>query len=393
MHPVTGIHVIYMYTCMSIHYACCYSKLLDTHFFGMKSVSDVPTRNFPVISISKKDKWSVLKQTVACIIDRYVIVDQMQQLPKINPTSTAKNTADINPHVAHIQAEHCYAFSCHPHFSRIQAEHDYSDPSTCITQPPKKRRRKLPQWLNSADKSQCSPSLAVRTTAPDGVLEYACAVLNDGLFLLEFRDAIHEGDGERIARCWKAMLLYFSFGKRSKYALEAVHLQAALNACVSPALRQEILWCRVVNTQGGAGRNIPTDLFMEHLNRTLKDCLKGLGANISDATILQTSKSLRGLMELTTYFDTICDIAPDSIHHTKRSALKDEELIMKELTEESRVFDYIPGRHHHSFKDVKAHISSSIDTFKLVTMIKKHQEAIANYMDLQAILKSECQKN
>ena len=98
-------------------------------------------------------------------------------------------------------------------------------------------------------------------------------------------------------------------------------------------------------------------------------------------------------MELTTYFDTICDIAPDSIHHTKRSALKDEELIMKELTEESRVFDYIPGRHHHSFKDVKAHISSSIDTFKLVTMIKKHQEAIANYMDLQAILKSECQKN
>ena len=63
---------------------------------------------------------------------------------------------------------------------------------------------------------------------------------------------------------------------------------------------------------------------------------------------------------------------PDSIHHTKRSALKDEELIMKELTEESIVFDYIPGRHHHSFKDVKAHISSSIDTFKLLTMIKKH---------------------
>ena len=203
----------------------CHITAAAMHFFGMKSVSDVPTQNFPVISISKKDKWSVLKQTVACIIDRYVIVDQMQQLPKINPTSTAKNTADINPHVARIQAEHCYAFSCHPHFSRIQAEHDYSGPSTCITQPPKKRRRKLPQWLNSADKSQCSPSLAVRTTAPDGVLEYACAVLNYGLFLLEFRDAIHEGDGERIARCWKAMLLYFSFGKRSKYALEAVHLQ------------------------------------------------------------------------------------------------------------------------------------------------------------------------
>lgn len=129
----------------------------------------------------------------------------------------------------------------------------------------------------------------------------------------------------------KVILLYFSYGKRSKYVLEAIHLQAALNSCVSPCLRAELLWCRVTNTCGGAGRNIPSDLFMEHLNMTLKDYLKGLGANISDSTIVQTGKSLCGLMELTTYFDTICDIAPDSLHHTKRSPHKDEELIIKSL--------------------------------------------------------------
>jgi len=39
----------------------------------------------------------------------------------------------------------------------------------------------------------------VRQTATDGIFEYGCAVLNDGLAFLEFRDAIHEGDGERIA--------------------------------------------------------------------------------------------------------------------------------------------------------------------------------------------------
>ena len=81
-----------------------------------------------------------------------------------------------------------------------------------------------------------------------------------------------------------------------------------------------------MNTQGGAGRNIPSDLYMEHLNRALKDCLKGLGANISDATILQTGKSLRRLMHKTSYFDKICAIKPDSIHHTQRSSMKDEEL-------------------------------------------------------------------
>ena len=367
----------------------CHITAAAMHYFGMKNVSDVPTQNFPLMAISTKDKWYILKKTVVRIIDRYVIVDQMQQLQMVNETSNARNTYDANPHVARIQAEHCYAAPCHPHLFRIQAEHDYF--RSASAPPPKKKSRKLPQWLDT-NESQHSPSLSVRRTAPDGVLEYACAVLNDGLFLLEFRDAIHEGDGERIARCWKVMLLYFSYGNRSKYALEAVHLQAALNGCVSPCIREELLWCRVVNTHGGVGRNIPSDLFMEHLNRTLKDYLKGLGANISDNTILQTGKSLRGLMELITYFDTICDITPDSIHHTKHSPSKDEELIMKELTSESKVFDYIPGRHHRSFKDIKAHVSSSIDTFKLVTMIKRHQQAIADYMDLKEILKSECQR-
>ena len=135
---------------------------------------------------------------------------------------------------------------------------------------------------------------------------------------------------------------------------------------------------------GRSWEKIPSDLFMEHLNRTLKDYLKGLGANISDSTILQTGKSLRGLMDMTAYFDELCDIASASLHHTKHSA---KELILKEFSE-SRVFDYIPARCHRSFKNIKAHVSSSIDAFKLVAMIKKHQHAIADYIDLKMILKS-----
>ena len=98
-------------------------------------------------------------------------------------------------------------------------------------------------------------------------------------------------------------------------------------------------------------------------------------------------------MELTTYFDSICGTKIDSIHHTKHSACKDEELIIKELVTESRVFDNIPGRHHRSFKNIKAHVSSSIDTFKLVNMIKRHQLAIADYMDLKKVFKLKSQKN
>ena len=37
-------------------------------------------------------------------------------------------------------------------------------------------------------------SYSVQKCSPDGIFNYACAVLNDGLPLLKLRDAIHEGD-------------------------------------------------------------------------------------------------------------------------------------------------------------------------------------------------------
>lgn len=68
----------------------------------------------------------------------------------------------------------------------------------------------MPQSLNdtwltcSADQPHASRK--VHKAFPNKVFDYASAVLNDGLLLLEFRDAIHEGDGPRIARCWKFLI-------------------------------------------------------------------------------------------------------------------------------------------------------------------------------------------
>ena len=62
----------------------------------------------------------------------------------------------------------------------------------------------------------------VRRIAVDGVFNYASALLNDGLLLLEFCDAIREGDGKRILRCWRAMLIYFQHARHSNYAKEAI---------------------------------------------------------------------------------------------------------------------------------------------------------------------------
>ena len=54
-------------------------------------------------------------------------------------------------------------------------------------------------------------------TLQDHVKEYARDVLCLGLLYLEFSDAIREGDGERIIRFWKYLLLLFKDSGRTNF--------------------------------------------------------------------------------------------------------------------------------------------------------------------------------
>ena len=166
----------------------------------------------------------------------------------------------------------------------------------------------------------------VKQKAPDGVFNYSSALLNDGLLLLELRDSIRRGDGPRDLRCWKFMLLYYlcycTGGMLAKPNI-AWNLIGAIKATATPHLAHEITWCRFVSSRGGSGNNIPLDLYMEHLNRTLKDCLLGLGANISESTIIQISRFLSKLMTVSTHFDSECGIPKESSYHTCKDTSKD----------------------------------------------------------------------
>ena len=59
----------------------------------------------------------------------------------------------------------------------------------------------------------------------DDMFNYNCAILTDGLFFLNFLDAVSEGDGQRLMRQYKLLLLYCKAdGQHStKYALESLY--------------------------------------------------------------------------------------------------------------------------------------------------------------------------
>lgn len=355
----------------------CHIIAAALHFFGMSGTDETPSFNALPSNLSKwpvKEQWKVFSHAIGRLIDRYVIV---------------KKFADLHPE-PHIPRQLLSsledALRSNPHAFRISMEHGYAR-SSVDRQELVARKRAMPGWLDRlSDRPQASQE--VMQEAPDGVFNYASAVLTDGLLLLEFRDAIHEGDGPRIMRCWKFMLLYFFSSGHNKYALEAFNLLADVHSAASPRLAHQIMWSRTVNTQGRPGHNVPVDLHMEHLNRCLKDSIIGLGANVTENTVVQSSKSLRGVLDVCTNINQACGVTSESMHHTIKGSQTDRDMVIVELTRKSHVFDYIPGRQHYSANfHTCLNIAETVKASSLFEWIRTQQSKKAKNVQLRDILR------
>ena len=210
-------------------------------------------------------------------------------------------------------------------------------------------------------------------TSNDSVYEYAKEVLSKALFIFAFDDAIKEGDGDRVYRLWKYLLLIFREDGRTKYVLEALNLHLQVYG-LSPRLAFELMWSRFINSSGGKGKNVPADLHMEHLNRACKTAIAGLGANVSEKSVHRAAKCLRTTLEVCNNFDKVSGIPQPSGKHPEASSKKDIKLMVKELHEKSQVFSEIDGRRHRSFPNSRLNRFESIDKSKLQHWFETHKQ-------------------
>ena len=58
-----------------------------------------------------------------------------------------------------------------------------------------------------------------------------------------------------------------------------------------------------MNTHGRPGKNISSDLHMEHLNREVKNAMSSMGANITDQSIQRVGRAIKVLSETMVKFD------------------------------------------------------------------------------------------
>ena len=158
--------------------------------------------------------------------------------------------------------------------------------------------------LNFVDLSFCQQVVSPE----DHVHAYACEVLSLGLMLMEFNDAVREGDGTRIICCWRYFLLLFKANRHANYAVEAFNLLVQFDFLLPHRLARQLVWSRTINSQGRPGKNISCDLHMEHLNREVKNQIAGLGSNVTNDSITRIGNTLGEMLPILQQFDCVTGI-------------------------------------------------------------------------------------
>ena len=205
------------------------------------------------------------------------------------------------------------------------------------------------------------------TPTTDGVYD-ARVLCHHASLVYEFRDALAEGDGERICRCWKVLLMHFYNAQRTKYAWEALKLQFQL-AVLPPSLSHQVKWGRFFNTHGGPGRNIPCDLFNEHLNKLFKDVIQNMGSNITDEAVKRAARSVTGLRNIRDAFDADTKVSPQTTAHST----KDEVAKVVSVILNNDILLIKKGRKHSSYSNIKSDPFSGLNYDHMFKWIERKQ--------------------
>lgn len=165
-------------------------------------------------------------------------------------------------------------------------------------------------------------------------------------------DAIKEGDGNRLMRCYKVVLLFMYKFKHTKYAYVLLLLFAKLYALLPEKEAESLIHNRFVNKKRKKGGNIPLDLHMEHFNLFLKTLLQAMGGKITEAAAQRCAKSMTVLDELRDAFYSECDKVHRSGYHGSKNTEETVKSMANDLLQ-GNVFQCIPGREsYQSFNKI-----------------------------------------
>ena len=106
----------------------------------------------------------------------------------------------------------------------------------------------------------------------DDMYNYQKSLLEIGMLIMNIQDAISEGEGGRVVRCWKFLLLYLKHDNGSqKYSLEVLYLMFQINGILSPRSAYQLIWNRFTKLRHGHAGHISLDCRKTCTFTTIKE--------------------------------------------------------------------------------------------------------------------------
>ena len=166
----------------------------------------------------------------------------------------------------------------------------------------------------------------------DKVMNYGLCVIEFTVLLQQMIDTVHEGDGERLLVNMKYLLLMFKAKSNySKYAIEGMRFITQVKCNLSQQLATRVTYGRFVNTARKKGRNLETDLAMEHTIKSTKNLINAMGANKTEASVQRATRAVSGVQQIVHSYDACSNVTPASTAHARKGADKDEQLMIADL--------------------------------------------------------------
>ena len=321
-----------------------YDVYAAMEFFGMTSADAKPT-----LHMAQANDSHTLKEKVGELVNKYVLFK-----PELDESTTLHE--EIREAEA-CQERYVYRFpSCDKIYVHKKRRNNHEVSAHGLTMPRENEERSPP---NPKD--------------DDGVFNYSHNIMKTGLLLRDFQDAIKEGDGGRLERLWKFMMLLFKVTAKTKYALVAIRLHAQLNALLSPREAHSLRWNRTINLKGGKGRNVAIDQVQEHRIKETKELMSGHGANLTFPSAQIYSRASDGVTETMKNFDKENKVREESGKH--KYTQDADILTVVKILQEIDALKEIAGRTHPGIGTIPKDPISVLNFSDLNAWINKHKKS------------------
>lgn len=197
-------------------------------------------------------------------------------------------------------------------------------------------------------KKSSSSEEANRDVDSDYLLNYSKNALALCYIIKDFTDAHKHGDGMRILRLYKFLLIYFKIDGRTKYSFQSLHLLAQVNYLLPPPLAHELTWNRFVNTKGGVNTNVELDRHLEHLNKYAKADLAQYQGKITEKSVARCSRSYYKMQKILEKIDAQISVKRPSGRHSSVDWSDDVKQLANQY-KQADIFGYHVGRSHSRF--------------------------------------------